>query len=228
MSNEQTYTYTESYRRTICHTHTHTHTHTSLAPLPMLWRIAHKGQHEWTSMISAFSGLEPMLLIIYRCVWAMVLLGSSPQEFAAGVQTKSRDAYALLLKAARPVLHYGSQEEDACLWICHCCSLLTSESNFISNNTICSQQMLWVFRINWAFTLPFNITILTASYCIVHSSGSVLFFNFTIVNLRITHIQTRSNGVVCWINFTLHCMPALQVHAFRDAPMTILELMHVA
>ena len=66
-------------------------------------------------MISAFSGLQPMLSIIYRCVWAMVLLGSSQQEFAAGVQTKSRDAYALLLKAARPVLHYGSQEEDACL-----------------------------------------------------------------------------------------------------------------
>lgn len=133
---------------------THTHTHTSLAPLPMLWSIAHKVQHEWTSMISAFSGLQPMLSIIYRCVWAMVLLGSSPQEFAAGVQTKSRDAYALLLKAARPVLHYGSQEEDACLWICHCCSLLTAESNFISNNTICSQQMLWVFRINWAFPFP--------------------------------------------------------------------------
>ena len=68
---------------------THTHTHTSLAPLPMLWSIAHKVQHEWTSMISAFSGLQPMLSIIYRCVWAMVLLGSSPQEFAAGVQTKS-------------------------------------------------------------------------------------------------------------------------------------------
>ena len=43
----------------------------------------------------------------------MVLLGDIPNQFASTVRSKCGEAYALLLKAARPILHYGSEEEVA-------------------------------------------------------------------------------------------------------------------
>ena len=41
----------------------------------------------------------------------MVLLGETPQEFGRNVRERSQRVYNLLLKAARPVLHYGNEEE---------------------------------------------------------------------------------------------------------------------
>ena len=41
----------------------------------------------------------------------MALWGSVPSEYAAGVRAKSSAIYSLLLVAARPVLHYGTEAE---------------------------------------------------------------------------------------------------------------------
>ena len=45
----------------------------------------------------------------------MVLLGNTPAEFVASVRTRSEEVYNLLLKAARPILHFGTEVEAACL-----------------------------------------------------------------------------------------------------------------
>ena len=60
-------------------------------------------------------GMRLYQLVITVITGAMVLLGATPEEFASGVRDRCQNAYELLLKAARPVLHYGSEAEDAWL-----------------------------------------------------------------------------------------------------------------